>query len=799
MKKALIIDNDPISVKSIAHIIESLAISVKTAGDGIEALDILKNYTPDIITVDLVMPYLSGFELCDIIRQMQALKHVRLIIISATTTAADVNPAEYGADACLVKGSPDFVQNLIDIIKKTSKTDNYHPPADIVIEEYDNVRQLSKELLGLQYRMGTILKNIVEPLFEFTTDGKIIYVNESAVDLVGEPEHRILTSSFFSLFSKEHASRIRSLIEAIGDDPVHIDENQPVMLNSYIVVGRIVPFKMDTKHTFIAMLTDITLRKLAEEALIQNRASSNAIVEKSSEGIIVVDQEGIVLFINPAVEILFDREAEEIVGSQFDFPIIVSDKFTEIDIYRKNMGQGVAVMRSAQIVWENRPARLITLTDVTLRRQYEKKLQAAKIAADTANKAKSEFLANMSHELRSPLNAMLLLANELCQNKHDNLTQDQLESIQVIDRAGNSLLLLINDILDLEKIESGHMIAYISDMALCDLAGQINSYLGPIAREKKLEFEIIIDKDLPPTIRTDPQKLEQIIQNLVFNAVKFTSSGKVIVKFFKPDERHIPFYNIHQLEKNIAISVTDTGIGIPESLQKYIFEAFEQGDGSISRQYGGTGLGLSISKKLADLLGGHIKVKSTQEKGSIFTLYIPEELEQSDRVKNSRRMKSRPKPEFKTAMGNQNSKPDIDEDWKILSGLKALVVDEDVRSLFTTANMLESYGINVKKVNSEDKALICLEQNQMINFMLINVKFDNLRWIDLIRKIRILQRAKKLLIITLSQEVKDETREEFLAAGADLYITSPLLIEQLISALQTNYNYKDNDVYDEKR
>lgn len=227
-------------------------------------------------------------------------------------------------------------------------------------------------------------------------------------------------------------------------------------------------------------------------------------------------------------------------------------------------------------------------------------------------KYKSEFMANMSHELRTPLNSILLLSRLLAENKSANLVEEQVESAKVIQSSGNSLLQLIDDILDISKIESGKMQLEFESVAIDEIIMDMRNLFEPLAREKSLSFIINASPDIPPAIETDKLRLEQILKNLVSNALKFTSQGSIELSIKKSmDPAYVDFI------------VKDTGIGIPLEKQEMIFEAFQQADGSTRRKYGGTGLGLSISRQLAGLLQGSISLKSEAGRGSEFTVTVP--------------------------------------------------------------------------------------------------------------------------------------------------------------------------------
>ena len=249
------------------------------------------------------------------------------------------------------------------------------------------------------------------------------------------------------------------------------------------------------------------------------------------------------------------------------------------------------------------------------RRALEEKAEQLALTS----KYKSEFLANMSHELRTPLNSLLILSKLLASNQQGNLSDKQIEFAHTIHGAGTDLLNLINDILDLSKIESGTVSIDLGEMPLIQLRQHVERTFRQLATDKGLEFRIEVDPDLPETIRTDEKRLQQVVLNLLSNAFKFTAAGNVTIRLDRIPARKGWSRNRDAL----AISVSDTGIGIPQDKQKLIFEAFQQADGTTSRKYGGTGLGLSISREIARLLDGELKVESEFGKGSTFTLTVP--------------------------------------------------------------------------------------------------------------------------------------------------------------------------------
>lgn len=328
-----------------------------------------------------------------------------------------------------------------------------------------------------------------------------------------------------------------------------------------------------------------------------------------------------------------------------------------------------------------------------------------------ASKYKSEFLANMSHELRTPLNSLLLLSRLLTENKEGNLTNDQIDSAKVIYKSGNDLLLLINEILDLSKIEAGKMQLQIGEIDISDLATSITKSFDHLAEQKSISFTVEIDESVPQKITSDQQRIEQILKNFLSNSFKFTSQGEIMVNFFQPDDSATFPTSDLTPQETVGISVRDTGIGIPEDKLKVIFEAFQQVEGGTARKYGGTGLGLSISRELAKLLGGEIQLHSAENRGSTFTLFLPLQHEHERvevPVKLSLPHVAPEKPisqtniEIPLSKEMKDDREDISKDDRTV-----LIIEDDEVFAFTMLNFCRERGF---------KGIICLTGEQGVEF-----------------------------------------------------------------------------------
>jgi HAMP domain-containing protein/signal transduction histidine kinase/ActR/RegA family two-component response regulator len=379
------------------------------------------------------------------------------------------------------------------------------------------------------------------------------------------------------------------------------------------------------------------------------------------------------------------------------------------------------------------------------------------------SKYKSEFLANMSHELRTPLNSLLILSKMLADNRDGNLTAEQVKFAQTVFTSGNDLLQLINEILDLSKVEAGKMPIDPQTFSLSQVHEYLEQTFRHVASQKDLSFEIRMEPNLPSAVFSDINRLQQILKNLLSNAFKFTSKGGVTLTMQKPAREHG--------DGVLSFSVTDTGIGIPIEKQKLIFEAFQQADGTTSRKYGGTGLGLTISREIARLLGGSIDVVSAPNQGSTFTLRLPARYAGAEAPQRDEdQVESRPPV------------PPLPKDAQ-LGGLKVLLVDDDVRNLFALQSALEEHGIEVLHADNGRVAIELLSQHTDVDLVLMDTMMPEMDGLSATRAIRDIVQYRSMPIISLTAKAMKGDREKAIATGATDYVTKPVDAERLLAVI----------------
>ncbi|HEX7401678.1 MAG TPA: PAS domain S-box protein, partial [candidate division Zixibacteria bacterium] len=451
-------------------------------------------------------------------------------------------------------------------------------------------------------------------------------IGKPFIDFISPTDRKMLSDRYTARMSGEEVPAIYEL-ESVTKD----GEIIPIEINSSLI-------EYEGKPALMAIIRDITERKQAEKELKESEVKFKNLFDSARDGINIVNTENHQIYMsNKAFCQMLGYDENETVGLSIkdlhpekDLPYVLEqfDKYAReglklaenMPVKRKDGSVFYADITNTPITVASRTYLMGSFRDVTERKRSEENLKKAKEEAEEANRLKSEFLANMSHEIRTPMNAIIGMTSITLDT---DLTSEQREYMNIVRESSYSLLGLLDDILDLSKIEAGRVELETIDFDLRATVESVTDTLAPRASDKGLELACSIHPSVPPLLRGDPARLRQIIMNLAGNAIKFTERGEVVIRVELEKET--------ETKAVMVFSITDTGVGIPLDKQKKIFESFTQADGSTTRKYGGTGLGLSISKRLAEMMGGQIGMESQPGKGSRFWFTVT--LEKQKKVK----------------------------------------------------------------------------------------------------------------------------------------------------------------------
>ncbi|WP_035613142.1 response regulator, partial [Haloferula sp. BvORR071] len=547
------------------------------------------------------VPGASGtwLDLTDNVNQLAANLTTQLRAIADVATAVTKGDLTRSIQVS-ARGEVAFVKdNINEMIRNLRDTTSRNEEQDWLktnLAKFTRMLQGQKDLLTV----GKLILSELAPVVSAQTG--IFYIMDTEA---AEPELRLLASYAFTE-RKNLSNRYRMGEGLVGQSAL---EKQPILLTNvpadYIQISSGLGQAAPVNIMVLPILFEGKVRAVVELASFQGFSPTH-------ETFLVQLAESIGIVLNT---IKANTLTEDLLKQSQSLASELQNRQDELEQTNKELQD-----KAAQLADQNEEVERKNSEVEQARMALEGKAQQLALTS----KYKSEFLANMSHELRTPLNSLLILADQLGANYDGNLTPKQVDFAKTILGSGRDLLRLINDILDLSKIESGNFTISVAELRLDDLLDNLDRTFRHVAKEKGLQFEIETAPELPDRIHTDEQRLDQILKNLVSNALKFTERGRVAIKV-SIIERSKLRGSLLPLDSPelLAFTVTDTGIGIPEEKQMVIFEPFLQADGSTSRRYGGTGLGLAISRELGRLLGGEITVESEEGRGSSFTFFLP--------------------------------------------------------------------------------------------------------------------------------------------------------------------------------
>ncbi|MDY6897329.1 MAG: PAS domain S-box protein [Cyanobacteriota bacterium] len=530
---------------------------------------------------------------------------------------------------------------------------------------------------------------------------------------------------------------------------------------------------------FVTLAIEASERKTAQKALKQSEAQFKAIFERCSMGICLVDIKGKIVDINPALCEILKYDYRELIQKSFANYICFENG--DVELYKQLMLGKVKRLeierqllhKNGGVIWSHLSISLIVratgkakfflaiVEDISERKKTELQLRESKEAAEVGSRAKSEFLATMSHELRTPLNAIMGLSQLLQQEIVGSINDKQKEYIDCIYSSGLHLLELINDILDLSKVEAGKEELSLFPLQIEDLCNYVISTVRESAEEKGLELVCSIDKKASTCI-ADERRIKQMLLNLLTNAIKFTSKGKVSLQ-------------VKKLPQGVAFRVSDTGIGIKSHQIQYLFEPFKQLDSQLNRQYEGTGLGLALTRKLARLHGGDVTVESTSGKGSRFTLFLPDsEFEESKFI------------EQWEAKIHQLNKATVSKDTFVVK--RILLVEDDQHTGILLQDYLRTIGYQVEWISEGEDFLEKVRIYQP-NLILLDIQLGNCNGLELIASLRKASDLQsKIVVVMTPGKDNDSDHNRYIQAGANDFVSKPIGIVKLESVLMRYLN-----------
>ena len=530
---------------------------------------------------------------------------------------------------------------------------------------------------------------------------------------------------------------------------------------------------------YLLIGTDNTARKLVEaeqkkldQRLRDQQFYTRSLIESNIDALMTTDPSGIITDVNKQMEALTGCTRDELIGAPFKsyftdperaeaaIKLVLSEKkVTDYELTACALDGKQTVVSYNATTFYDRGRTLqgvfAAARDVTERKRFEAELQQAKAIAESASQSKSDFLASMSHEIRTPMNAIMGIADLLAKT---SLSPEQNNYVQIFRRAGDNLLHLVNDILDLSKVEASQLELERTGFSLRDLLDKVEEMVAVRAHEKGLALRCEIAKDLPNDLVGDPTRLRQVLLNLLGNAIKFTEAGEVFLRVAPDSDASIP--------GAFRFTVSDTGIGIPDDKLGAVFERFTQADSSTTRRFGGSGLGLTISKRLVELMGGRIWVESTVSMGSIFSFSVPLEVRAAPTAR----------PAAPAGLIAEPPQP----------ALRILLVEDspDNRTIALAYLKDTPYRVDI----AENGAIAC-EKFATGNYDLVLMDrqmpvMDGLTATRAIRKWEVANRRSPTPIIALTAAALKGDRELCMAAGCTAFLTKPIKQEVLLQAIR---------------
>jgi PAS domain S-box-containing protein len=798
----LLVDDSPLGRKSLAAPLDGLGFEILQAADGLEALEIAQESRPDLILMDVQMPGMDGIEACRQLRLNPGLAEIPVILVTGHDDTTRLQGLEAGADDYLIKPfDPAEFRARVKTITRLNRYRHVHssrvqfeqlvalsPDAILLVDLEGKVRlanPAAAQILGV----NDTAQLIDQELLSYVPPAEQMTWAEFLAKALGGTQSEKLGRLEGSVRGRDGGRRS---VEALaGAFNRHSEPTAQLIL-------RDVTFRRESEQAILLLNQELEKRveertaALAQEIAEHQESEENLRVsEQRLQSALDAAQQGLWEWLVPTDELFFDErwaalhdcrdtdaslsgvqgweayvmpEDRGVIRRSLNHALSVHNAEgwleAEYRVARHTGGGHRWVLVRGRVMERNdrgTPLKMIgTAQDLTTRKELETELMRARDRAEQATRAKSEFLANMSHEIRTPLNAVL----GFCELLERDITEPQhMEYLKAINAGGRSLLSLINDILDLSKIEAGRLTLQPEPADVPGMCREIRAIFQEKSRQKGLDFVLEVDPKIPQRLIVDVVRLRQVLFNLIGNGIKFTRAGHVQLT-----ARMEPIIPGDQTA-NLVFSVTDTGIGIPESDIETIFEAFRQKSGQSTREYGGTGLGLTISRRLAEMMDGVLSVESRPGNGSTFSLRLPATLVEDD------------------VRGGANALADAaDTAWEFEEAM-VLVVDDNRLNRELVLAVLRDTPLTLLEASSGEEALQ-LAQTHQPDVVLLDLRMPGMDGRAVAQKMRQDVATSWIPILLLTAAATREETESVQQLGLDGFLTKPVRRQNLLSELR---------------
>ena len=667
------------------------------------------------------------------------------------------------------------LEQMIELARRQARIEEHR---DRVEEE---VRDRTAELRERESMIRSVVESAADAIFCFDQEGRILCVNSAGTRMFALTKDDLM------------ARHVRSVLPGLQfPNPTSDEENR---YEESAAIRRGEPFpvevaiaRVDSSNPtlFTAIVRDLTERKRALEALRRSEEHFRAAFDYATTGMALVATDGRWLKVNCALCGITGYSEGELLATDFQSLTHPDDLERDLDQVRRLLAGEIDgyqlekryIHKNKQIIWihlgvtlvrdeKSAPLYMISqIQDITIRKRAEEQIVRAKELAENANRSKSEFLANMSHEIRTPMNGIIGMT-ELALDT--SLTRQQREYIELVKISADSLLNVINDILDFSKIEAGKMTLENIDFSLRDCVEGTLKIMALRAHAKGLELACRIGPDVPDSVKGDPNRIRQVLVNLVGNAIKFTERGEVVVSVDRasaiPANSHAIDLDFSDRSLVLIFHVRDTGIGIPRRKLESIFDPFEQADGSTSRKFGGTGLGLSITRRLISLMGGEVRAESEVGRGSEFRFEIKLEINPD----------APPKP--------------FEIDPQALEGLPILIVDDNLTNRIILTEVLSYWRAAPTAVEGHVAALAAMRaasaRGEPFALVILDLMMPEVDGYELAKRIREYPEFSHVTIMILSSDGETGDDDMCHELGVAARLSKPIRQSELFNAIMT--------------